>query len=219
MLRAAGLTEADIAAGLYDAARVEAWVVDWRNPAARHLLDVFEIGEIRRGPEGFVAELRGLAHRFDEERGRIYSARCDADFGDARCGAAATPHQGAVSWSDGRMGVRLAGLGWAASGTFTGGRLTFLSGANAGFQVEARDHASVGSEAALTLWIEAPRPIAAGDLAQVTPGCDKSFATCRDRFGNAINFRGFPHIPGNDFLLQTAGEGLSQRFDGGSLFR
>jgi len=31
--------------------------------------------------------------------------------------------------------------------------------------------------------------------------CDKRFATCRDRFANGINFRGFPHIPGNDFVI------------------
>jgi uncharacterized phage protein (TIGR02218 family) len=35
-------------------------------------------------------------------------------------------------------------------------------------------------------------------------GCDKQFATCRDRFGNAANFRGFPHIPGNDYVISHA---------------
>ena len=32
--------------------------------------------------------------------------------------------------------------------------------------------------------------------------CDRSFATCRDTFGNGVNFRGFPHIPGNDALMR-----------------
>lgn len=31
--------------------------------------------------------------------------------------------------------------------------------------------------------------------------CDQRFETCRDVFGNAENFRGFPHLPGNDFVL------------------
>jgi len=35
----------------------------------------------------------------------------------------------------------------------------------------------------------------------VTFGCDKRFSTCRDRFANGVNFRGFPHIPGNDFVI------------------
>ena len=47
-------------------------------------------------------------------------------------------------------------------------------------------------------------------------GCDRQLATCRGRFGNVVNFRGFPHIPGNDFVLKypRADEAL----DGGALF-
>ena len=45
-------------------------------------------------------------------------------------------------------------------------------------------------------------------------GCDKRFETCRRTFANAINFRGFPDIPGDDFLFARPGEG--GRHDGGS---
>lgn len=31
--------------------------------------------------------------------------------------------------------------------------------------------------------------------------CDQRFSTCKERFGNAENFRGFPHMPGTDFIL------------------
>jgi len=42
-------------------------------------------------------------------------------------------------------------------------------------------------------------------------GCDRALATCRDRFANVVNFRGFPHIPGNDFVLRypQAGSALN----------
>jgi len=50
----------------------------------------------------------------------------------------------------------------------------------------------------------------------VTAGCDKRFDTCRNRFNNAVNFRGFPHIPGNDFVIRYAVEGEPGN-DGGSL--
>lgn len=52
-------------------------------------------------------------------------------------------------------------------------------------------------------------------------GCDKRFATCRDKFGNGVNFRGFPHLPGNDFIIGGTGAGDpgAGPFDGGSLFR
>lgn len=31
--------------------------------------------------------------------------------------------------------------------------------------------------------------------------CDQKFETCKDRFSNTDNFRGFPHMPGNDAVL------------------
>lgn len=51
---------------------------------------------------------------------------------------------------------------------------------------------------------------------QAHPGasCDKRFATCRDQFANAVNFRGFPDMPGDDFLAVVPGAG--ERHDGSS---
>ena len=40
----------------------------------------------------------------------------------------------------------------------------------------------------------------AGDAFTVTAGCDKQFATCRRSSPTRVNFRGFPHMPGNDFV-------------------
>ena len=68
------------------------------------------------------------------------------------------------------------------------------------------------------LWQAMPQPIAPGDTFIVTAGCDKRFATCRDRFTNVVNFRGFPHIPGNDFVVRLPKQGEAG-MDGGSLFR
>jgi uncharacterized phage protein (TIGR02218 family) len=61
-----------------------------------------------------------------------------------------------------------------------------------------------------------PEPIALGDTFAVTAGCDKRFPTCRDRFNNTVNFRGFPHIPGNDFVVSYPNAG-EPGLDGGSL--
>jgi len=52
----------------------------------------------------------------------------------------------------------------------------------------------------------------------VRSGCDKSFATCRNKFSNSENFRGFPHMPGNDFIVRLPRQG-EPGLDGGSLFR
>ncbi len=45
-------------------------------------------------------------------------------------------------------------------------------------------------------------------------GCDKRYGSCSGRFDNILNFRGFPTIPGGDFLTLTPGEG--ERHDGAS---
>ena len=49
----------------------------------------------------------------------------------------------------------------------------------------------------------------------LTAGCDKTLSICANRFANAANFRGFPHMPGNDFIIQVARPG-SPGYDGRS---
>jgi len=80
------ITEADLAAGRYDGARVELFLVNWQAPQDQHVLvTVQEIGEVSRAGPGFSAELRSFAHRLQQPEGRIYNRRCDADLGDIRC--------------------------------------------------------------------------------------------------------------------------------------
>lgn len=202
------LNEDDLAAGRYDAAAVKVHLVDWSAPELKVLLAAGVLGEIRRAGASFTAELRGPAHRLAEESGRLYTATCSADLGDARCtvdlvspafrgsGAVIAPQAGSV--------FTASGLGAFADGWFTAGRLSWTSGANAGLAVEVKTHRASGGSVVLTLWQVMPEPIAAADAFVVTAGCDKRFAACRDRFANVANFRGFPHIPGNDFVIRYA---------------
>lgn len=213
-----GLNEADLARGLYDDARVAVWLVNWADVSQRLLLDTGFVGEIKRGDLGFTAEIRSLAKAFDEERGRLYMRACSADLGDARCGVALTAVEGVVAGSDGRIGLTAPGLWSHADDRFTGGRIVFTSGANTGFATEVKRHSARGGVVAFQLWQAPPATIEAGDAFAVTPGCDKSFATCRTKFGNGVNFRGFPHMPGNDFIIGGVRPG-DGALDGGSLFR
>lgn len=221
-LVSAGLTEDDLAAGLYDDAGVETWLVNWANPEERLLLDVGSIGEIRRADGAFVAEVRGLMHRLDEERGRLYGATCAADLGDGCCRVdldqPAFTATAAVAATDGALGFSSDGLEDFAEGFFTGGRLGWITGVNAGLAAEIKAHRREGAGARLELWQRAVRPIAVGDAFRVTAGCDKRFSTCRAKFANVANFRGFPHMPGNDFVVRLPLQG-EPGMDGGSFFR
>ncbi len=201
----AALDEADLAAGRYDAAKIETWLVDWSEPTLRVLTSRGSLGEVKREGAAFTAELRGLADLLAQESGRFYTAKCGADLGDARCGVdLANPAyrgSGAVNAMAGTSQFEASGLDDFIATWFSAGRLTWISGANAGLAVEIKQHRVESGHAVLSLWQAMPEPIDVGDAFVVTAGCDKTFATCRNRFANALNFRGFPHIPGNDFVM------------------
>lgn len=198
----AAISEVDVAAGRYDGARVEQFLVNWQAPEQHVLLTVQDIGEVTRAGGAFRAELRSLTHRLGAVQGRSYGRRCDAAFGDARCGAslAGRTGTGVIMEVAGDVGLLVSGLS-AAAGAYRYGLVRMTSGANAGWTCDVEDHitGSDGVSTRLTLWLPPPVPLSAGDTFIATMGCDKSFATCRDRFDNALNFRGFPHMPGSDF--------------------
>lgn len=210
-LSADALTEADLIAGLYDDAQVEIFRVDWRAPENRALVRVATIGEVRRSDQAFTAELRGLSHRLNRQMGRLYQYPCDADLGDGRCGVdLANPlyrGAGTVTVVPASHQIAASGLDAFAAGWFDRGLLTWTSGANTGAKAEIKSHDSGESSASLTFWQPPARLVAIGDTFTVTAGCDKGFTTCHEKFANALNYRGFPHIPGNDFVLSYARNG------------
>jgi uncharacterized phage protein (TIGR02218 family) len=214
------LTEADLAAGRYDAATVDTWLVDWSEPSLRVLLSVDTLGEVRRDGGAFTAELRSITDKLNLENGRLFTATCSADLGDARCTVALDNDTfrgfGAVGTLKGISVFAASGLDAFADGWFTAGHLIFTSGANADSAVEVKLHTNAGGAVTLTLWQAMAEPIAAGDTFIVKAGCDKRFNTCRARFDNGVNFRGFPHIPGNDFVVRYPRQGEPGN-DGGSL--
>lgn len=200
----------DIEAGLYDGAEIRTYLVDWCQPALDFHLATTTIGDIKRMDGRFVAETRDAFHALDQERGRLYAATCDCTFGDARCGLdiSAPPHRMAATVLSAPERTRIFSNGAAAkpSGHFTRGHVRFLGGTNAGVTALIKDHRDGGE---LVLWQALSADALAGDAIELVAGCDKRFATCRDRFDNAVNFQGFPFIPAPETVLSYArpGEG------------
>jgi uncharacterized phage protein (TIGR02218 family) len=214
------ISEADLMAGLYDGARVEVYSVNWAAPEQHLLLKVQEIGEVTRQTGQFQAELRSFAARLAEPQGRIYNRRCDAVLGDARCGIDLSLPQyraeGVVASVEDMTRLALSGISGFAEGYFARGRLVFVDGPNAGLSVDVDSHSILGAATQLILWLPLPKPPEVGDRVVVTAGCDKAFTTCRAKFANPANFRGFPHMPGADFAY-TYADGTSLH-DGSPLF-
>lgn len=128
-----GLSEAEIAAGLYDGAGVELWRVDWREPGLKVRLWKGRMAKIRREGGAFVADLEGPLAALERVVGGTYGRLCEAVLGDAACGLAAEVIEGRA--------------------------------------------------------------------------CDKRWKTCVEGFANGVNFRGYPDIPGDDFVLTRAVQG------------
>ena len=157
--------------------------------------------------------MRGLQAAFDAPFGRVFSRFCDADVGDARCGVdldgSTLRGEGVVAAPDGDRTFTATGLGAFADGWFTRGIITWADGARSEVVAHHVGAAHVTVEIAA---IASARVVGASFV--ITAGCDKRFATCRDKFANSAAFRGFPHMPGNDVVV--AGADPAQPFDGGS---
>lgn len=214
----AGVTEADIRAGRFDAAEVSQWLVHWREPSLRFLLFHGSFGEISRADGGFEVELRGPAEVLNLARGRSILRRCDALLGDARCGVdldhpTVSSVATVLSGENGRFVVT--GIDAFEAGWFRAGSLVWEDGANLGLQGRIRtDETGRDGARILRTWEEAPFQVRAGDRARVVAGCDKLADTCGRKFDNYLNFRGFPDIPGEDWVTAYPKDG--EVHDGGS---
>lgn len=196
VLDSPAITEADLLAGLWDNALVRVFLFDYSAAAPEPgPLRVGTLGEVSVKTGRFVAELRGLAQRLQQTTGRVVSASCDADLGDARCGVSLPAYtvSGAVTAVSSRRVFNADTLPITA-----GGVLTFTSGANNGRAMEVKTLAAP----TISLLMPMPYDIAVGDTYDVSAGCDRDPATCRDAFSNLDNFRGFPFLSTTNELSQ-----------------
>ena len=212
----AAVTEADIEAGRYDDARLRAWAVNWADVSQRALRFRGTFGEVTRREGAFEVELRGLAEALNQPGGRVFGAGCDAGLGDGRCGVdmAAFSVEAEVVAAEGRRVLTLDAPP-RPSGWHERGRLRMLTGAAAGLSGMIRVDGAEGAARRVELWQALGAAVVSGDRVRLEAGCDKRAETCRTKFANLLNFRGFPHIPGDDW--QTAHPKASGVNDGGSL--
>jgi uncharacterized phage protein (TIGR02218 family) len=212
------VTEQDILTGRFDSAAVEAWLVNWADPTQRSLRFRGTLGELQSGGGAFRAELRGIADLLNRPRNRVYQSLCAAGLGDAACGVdledPALKVEVNVSAIRGTESFDVTGLGSFAPGWFERGRCLVLTGDAEGLGARIKvDQRSVGGIGHLTLWEDLRTALKVGDRVRLQAGCDKRLVTCRDRFANSVNFRGFPHLPGEDWMVAYPAKG--GRLDGG----
>ncbi len=209
-LESSRLDEQQLKAGDFDHAGIEIWRVNWQDVSQRLLVRKGHLGGVTYGGGRFAAEVRGLAHLFNQPKGRLYQYGCDAELGDQRCKIDIDdPAFRAISLVTSVTGasLELTGITGFADDWFTRGLIEFTSGANAGRKFRIKRHNAIGAVTRIDLWQAPSRTVNAGDAAILRAGCDKQFKTCGEKFSNSENYRGFPHMPGNDFVMQVASAG------------
>lgn len=219
LLQADVINEADITAGRFDGADVRNWQVRWDDTAQRRLQFRGRIGEITRQAGQFQVELRGLTDLLNQPTGRTFLKTCDAVLGDRRCGVATDDAAFAVTLpvldpdASGRFDVADTGN---ADGWFVQGRVEVITGAAKGLVATIKHDRPEAGRRRMTLWTALRADLTAGDMVRLIAGCDRRAETCRAKFDNLINFCGFPHMPGDDWLVSVP---RSDAADGGSLTR
>lgn len=215
----AAVREEDLLAGRYDGAEIRAWLVNWAEPDQRVMQFRGSIGEVTRSGGAFQAELRGLAEALNQPQGRVYQKPCAAVLGDASCGVdldqpGYATELAAEEVEEARV-FRFTGVNGFEPRWFEAGRLRVLDGAAEDVIGIIKNDRYEDDVRVVELWESLRLPVAAGDLVRLEAGCDKRAETCRLKFNNLLNFRGFPHVPGEDWLISYPVEG--GRNDGGSL--
>ncbi len=211
------ISETDLRAGLWDHAEVRIFAVAWADPSLGRLRMLRGwLGEFTIDGAGWKTELRSLANALNTSIGELVMPSCAAVLGDARCGMDLTEYtttgevtavvSNRVFDTDvASATVRLTPTttGNPPADYFTGGLLTWDTGANAGRRMEVRTSAADGR---ISLQLSMASPIVAGDTFTAETGCAKSIEVCKAKFGNVVRFRGAPHLPGIDRILRVGGQ-------------
>lgn len=195
----------DLAAGRWDGTYLEIFLFDWTDPMlGKQLLAAGELGAISFTDDSFDAELLGPQARLQQPVAPQTSPACRAAFCDRDCGLSRERFRyiATITQIDGPMLV-LRPQTLFTPGAFVQGEMRWLSGRACGFEAKI----VANNQSSVTLRTAPEQGAVPGDVVELIEGCDKLIETCATRFGNAVNFRGEPYLPGNDLLTRYPGGG------------
>lgn len=201
------VTRPMLTGGKFDRATVWLFQLNWVLPGAGKIpLTKGNVTEVRIEGGRFIFQVRSEQDKLNQVIGRLITPYCDADFGDARCGVTPESIVGTVSAVTSVQQFTVTFAGAYADDYFNFGKVEPLTGDLVGIPpVEIFDWTSAG---VVTLFTELPAVPTIGDTFTIKRGCSKlwksadaSIPTCVS-YDNAINFRGFPFMPGSDQILR-----------------
>ena len=210
-----GISEADLLAGTFDYAKLELFMynnLDITDGVI--ILKRGQLGEVQEQRDIFFAEFRGLAAHLVANTIRTYMPGCSARLGDARCGFAIATLEvaGTVTVVTSRRKFEDTSLS-DVDAYFDGGVVRWTAGNNSGKEMEVRDYLLADpTNPSVVLLDRMVADIQVGDTYTLIPGCNKSLGICLSKFDNVINFRGFPHLPGQAELFDYLKSGRKKSY-------
>lgn len=201
-LIAAGITEADILAGVWVHATGTVFITNYEAVDMGQLI-------IIKGPLGSIVqklpmattEIQSWSSALSRMIGTVTRPECANRFCDSNCGLTlATYTKTGTLTSVTSASVFTDTARTELDGEFNNGEFVFTSGSNAGLPFRTID-----TWASDTFTLRQPFPYTpqVGDAYSAVIGCRKRFeADCITRFTNAENFKGFPHVPTPEQLLR-----------------
>lgn len=202
------ISEQDLESGKYNNAQIDLFLVDYSNPnGGKILLKSGYINRISNNNGEFIADIKSLSAKLEHEITEIYSPLCSAKLGDKKCSinrdnfrVTGTVTQVDSDNPESQYSIFYDNSRNETAGYFDYGIIEFTSGRNSGIKTEIKNYANNKLELVLPL----NHTIEIEDEYVLYTGCDKKFSSCITKFNNALNFRGFPHIPGTDKMLKGA---------------
>ncbi|HEX4874018.1 MAG TPA: DUF2163 domain-containing protein [Sphingorhabdus sp.] len=193
----------DIEAGRWDGARLQIFLFDWNQPEAEPLtLAEGLLGAISWSGSSFEAEFLGPAALLSALCVPSTSPTCRASFAGSGCDLNPQRYTSEMTVNSGVGTTLLLGSPLTIEASaFVFGELRWLSGPNCGL----RQRIASASTNQVILMDEPAFAVTSPQRVELMQGCDRTLATCAGRFGNALNFRGEPHLPGNDLLTRYPG--------------
>jgi uncharacterized phage protein (TIGR02218 family) len=181
--------------GLFDGATLtlyRAFLNPVPNVVGTVILFVGDLADLSIGRTGIDIRINSALAALNIQMPRnLYQAACLHSLYDADCGASRAAFSVNSNVRSGSTALSIVtGLG-QPDGWFARGYITMTGGANSGVTRTVRWH-SGGTVGLLSALPAAPN---VGDPFTLWPGCDKSMATCKNKFNNLGNFRGMPFVP------------------------
>jgi len=194
----------DLHEGLFDNAEVEVMKVGWDDVAAGNITTFFgNLGIIQWTDDGFKADVHSITRKLNRNYGITTTASCRHrlfEVGGVGTVGLCGVDKPTFSYTGSISTIVQNRIKFEVTGTFPTtqdyvafGEITFTSGLNNGLVYEVSKH-DVGAFSEIELMTQTIRDVVMGDTFTITAGCDKAFATCKNKFSNSVNFGGMPHI-------------------------